>query len=70
MVPVESEFNGRKTMRYQYTVTNPNTSDEKYFTISKRTSEILDAYLREGKNVLKIQRIGAGKDTQYLINPA
>jgi hypothetical protein len=25
---------------------------------------------REGKNQLKIQRIGTGKDTQYLINPA
>jgi hypothetical protein len=69
MEPVESEFNGKKTIRYQYAVTDPNTSEEKYFTVSKRTSEILDAYLRDGKNLLKIQRIGAGKDTQYLINP-
>lgn len=69
MESVESEFNGKKTMRYQYAVTNPNTSEAKYFTVSKRTSEILDAYLREGKNLLKIRRIGAGKDTQYLINP-
>jgi hypothetical protein len=70
METVESEFNGKKTIRYQYTVADPNTSEEKYFTVSKRTSEILDAYLRESKNLLKIQRIGAGKDTQYVINPA
>jgi hypothetical protein len=69
MEPVESEFNGKKTMRYQYAVADPNKSAEKYFTVSKRTSEILDTYLREGKSQLKIQRIGTGKDTQYLINP-
>jgi hypothetical protein len=68
--PIEAEFNGKKSMRYQYVVTDPNTSEEKYFPASKRTSELIDAYLRESKTILKIQRIGTGKDTQYIVVPA
>jgi hypothetical protein len=33
----EAEFNGRKTQRYQYTVTDPNSGSyqEKYLTVGK-----------------------------------
>jgi len=33
----EAEFNGRKTQRYQYTVTDPNSGSyqEKYLTVDK-----------------------------------
>jgi hypothetical protein len=69
--PVEFEFNGKKSIRYQYTVIDPNSPDqEKYFTVSKRTSEVIDAHLAEQRNTLKIHRIGAGKETQYMIVPA
>jgi hypothetical protein len=69
--PVESEFNGKKTQRYQYTVLEPDfPEDEKYFPASKRTSEVIDTHLTEGRTLLKVQRIGAGKDTQYIITPA
>jgi hypothetical protein len=30
----------------------------------------IDTYLAEGKNILKVDRIGAGKETQYIIRPA
>jgi hypothetical protein len=70
--PVEAEFDDKKTMRFQYTVTDPNDLEqsEKYFTVSKRNSAMIDAYLTEGQSILKIHRIGAGKETQYLITPA
>jgi hypothetical protein len=70
--PVEVEFDGKKSTRYQYVVTDPNDLEqqEKYFTLSKRTSAVIDTCLSEGKSILKIHRIGAGKDTQYLITPA
>ena len=49
-------INGRKTQRYQYTVTEPNNSssnqEEKYLTVGKRTSEEIDSYLMEGHNTL------------------
>jgi hypothetical protein len=69
MEPVEVEFDGKKSTRYQYTVTDPNDQEqsEKYFTLSKRNSALIDTFLTEGQSILKIHRIGAGKDTQYLI---
>jgi hypothetical protein len=70
---IEAEFNGEKTLRYQYTVTEPNNGNnnqEKYLTVGKRTSEEIDTYLSEGNNVLKIQRFGLGKDTRYHVTPA
>jgi hypothetical protein len=69
--PVDVEFEGKKSIRYQYTVTDPNETDKsKYFTVSKRNSALIDTYLAEGQSILKIHRIGAGKDTQYAITPA
>ena len=72
---MEVEFEGKKSLKYQYAVTNPNEPEqpEKYFTASKRNSALIDtylAYLTEGQSILKIHRIGAGKDTQYAITPA
>jgi hypothetical protein len=69
--PVEKEFEvGKKVQRFQYTIKDPNTGQEKYWTASKRTSEQIDAYLSEGHSLLKIQRIGSGIDTRYNIMPA
>ena len=68
----EAEFNGRKTQRYQYTVSEPNSGSnhEKYLTVGKRTSKEIDSYLSEGHILLKIQRFGLGKDTCYHVTPA
>src|SRR6266566_3591286 len=68
--PKEVEFNGKKNQRYQYTVFDPNVEDEKYFTVSKRTSEVIDTYLGQRQSILTIQRIGSGKETQYIITPS
>jgi hypothetical protein len=70
MEPVEQEFDGKKVQRFQYTVKDPNTDQEKYWIVSKRTSEQVDAFLIEGHNLLKIQRLGSGNDTRYNIFPA
>src|SRR5437879_1047366 len=69
---VDAEFDGKKTRRYQYGVTDPNEPDqtEKYFTVSKRISAVTDTYMAEGRSILKIHRIGAGKHTEYIITPA
>jgi hypothetical protein len=68
--PVEKEFDGKKVQRFQYTIKDPNTGQEKYWTASKRTSEQIDAYLSEGHSLLKIHRIGSGTDTRYNIMPS
>jgi hypothetical protein len=65
-----AEFNGNKTKRYEYPVIDlgSGSNQEKYLTVGKRTSEDIDAFLLEGQNRLKIQRLGLGKDTRYLIS--
>jgi hypothetical protein len=72
MEPVEVEFDGKKSTRYQYIVTDPNEPEqpEKYFTLSKRNSAQVDILLSEGHSIIKIHRTGAGKDTQYMFTPA
>lgn len=36
--------------------------EEKYFKVGKRTSEVIDTYLVQGKNIPMIQRTGADKE--------
>jgi hypothetical protein len=68
---VEAEFNGKKTTRYRYMVTEPNNEGkEKYLEVGKQTSEEIDSHLGEGNVLLKIQRFGLGKDTRYHVVPA
>lgn len=64
----EAEFNGRKTQRYRYIVTEPNNrSQEKYLEVGKRTSEDIDSHLSEGHTLLKIQRFGLDKDIETML---
>jgi hypothetical protein len=71
--PREDEFNGKKTPRFYYVVTEPNNGidqEERYLPVGKQTSESIDSYLAEGHSLLKIQRFGLGKDTRYHVTPA
>jgi hypothetical protein len=65
-----AEFNGTKTKRYEYPVIDlgSGNNQERVLTVGKRTSEDIDAFLLEGQNRLRIQRLGLGKDTRYLIS--
>lgn len=55
---VEAEFNGKKSMRFRYTVIGIN--QEKYLEVRKQTSEEIDSSLIEGTTKLKVQRFGSG----------
>ena len=70
MIPVEKVFDGKLVQRIQYVVTDPNTGQEKYWEVGKRTSEQINEFLNKGHNLLKVQRFGSGKDTRYNIFPA
>jgi hypothetical protein len=68
---VEAEFNGKKSMRFRYTVIEEGSTDqEKYLEVGKRTSEDIDSFLVEGATRLKVQRFGAGTDTRYHVTSA
>lgn len=69
----ETDFNGRgrKTMRYMYTVTEPNNGNqEKVLEVGKRTSQEIDSHLSKGRTLLMVQRFGLGLDTRYHVIPA
>lgn len=62
---------GQYGTRIQYAVIDPNYPDkEKKFEQGKTTSKEIDKYLAQGHLLLKVQRIGAGKDTKYVVQPA
>ena len=62
---VEAEFNGKKSMRFRYTVIEEGSDHEKYLEVGIRTSEDIDSFLMEGATKLKVQRFGSGTDTRY-----
>jgi hypothetical protein len=65
---VEAEINGKKNMRFRYTVIEEGGGNqEKYLEVGKRTSEDIDSFLAEGATKLKVQRFGSGTDTRYHI---
>jgi hypothetical protein len=65
---VETKFGPR----ISYTVIDPNYSDkgDKKFEASKLTSRKIDSLLSQGKTLLKITRVGSGKDTSYDVEVA
>jgi hypothetical protein len=64
---VQAEFNGKKSLRFRYTVIEDGSSgdQEKYFEVSKTSSEKIDSLLIEGHTRLKISRSGLGIATRY-----
>jgi len=62
---VEADFNGKKSLRFRYTVIEEGSDQEKYFEVSKTSSEKIDALLIEGHIRLKISRSGLGIATRY-----
>jgi hypothetical protein len=63
---------GKFGPRISYSVIDPNYSDkgEKKFEAGKLTSKKVDSLLSQGKTLLKITRIGSGKDTSYNVEAA
>ncbi len=73
---VAERFNDKNNMLFLYTVIDPetsgidlNTSRRQLFPANKDTSEIIDTHLREGSNILRIQKIGTGEESQYIVTP-
>ena len=68
---VEAEFNGKKSMRFRYTVIEEGSSNqEKYWEVAKTTSEDIDLFLWEATTKLKVERLGSGIGTRYHVIPA
>ncbi len=73
---VPESFNDKNNMLFLYEVIDPETSGidvkisrRQVFPANKDTSEIIDTHLRECSNILRIQKIGTGEASQYVITP-
>jgi hypothetical protein len=66
------QVEGQYGLRIQYMVIDPNYADkgDKKFEAGKKTSNDIDAQLRQGNRLLKIRRLGTGTDTKYSVAPA
>nr|WP_294804506.1 hypothetical protein [uncultured Nitrososphaera sp.] len=69
---VDSEYEGKKTggKSVQFTVIDPRVADvQKILTISVKKADGIMALLKAGKTLLDIQKIGTGKDSQFIAIP-
>ena len=68
---VEKPYNGQLFKRISFTVIEPENDDnsEKFFEVGKRSARLIIAKLKEGHTLLKVERIGSGKDTLYVPTP-
>ena len=66
---IDYEGNGEKVRKFDYAVTDPNTTEIQIFRASTRTSGDIDALLAEGYRLLKVRREGSGKNTRYYATP-
>jgi hypothetical protein len=66
--PVEKQYNGQTSRKVRFIVIDPNSgsNDEKFFDVGMRSTKLILPKLKKGNNILKIERIGSGKDTLYV----
>ena len=65
---VEKTYNGQAIKKIRFIVADPNEENksEKYFDVGKRSARLIIAKLKEGHKLLKVERIGSGKETLYI----
>src|SRR5919198_4783293 len=65
---VEKTYNGQTVKKIRFIVIEPNSgsTQEKFFDVGRRSARLIIAKLKEGHTLLKIERIGSGKDTLYI----
>ena len=64
---VEKIYKGKPFTQIRFIVIEQNSDNkEKSFDVGKKSARLIIAKLKEGYTLLKIERIGLGKDTLYL----
>lgn len=65
-IQVETEYEGKKSMRYQYVITRQDGSQQ-YWQANTATSNLIDDKISEEKYKVKVKRIGSGRQTIYTV---
>lgn len=68
IIEVEKTYNDQKVKKIRFIVSDPNSesNEEKLFDVGRRSARLILGKLKEGYTLLKIERIGAGKETLYI----
>lgn len=68
---VEKPYNGQLFRKISFTVVEPENNDnsEKFFEVGRRSARLIIAKLKAGNTLLKMERIGSGKETLYVPTP-
>jgi hypothetical protein len=72
--PVWKDFdqdgvNERLVYEYKVIEVNNAQAGPKTWDLSKRWSEMIDHYLKQGERILRVERVGAGMKTMYYFSP-
>ena len=65
---VEKMYNGEPTEKCRFIVIDPNSGSdaEKFFDVGKRSARLIVPKLKEGHRMLRMERVGSGKETLYI----
>ena len=65
---VEKTYNDQHVKKVRFIVVEPNSgsNSEKFFDVGKRSARLIVEKIKAGHKTLKIERIGAGKETLYI----
>jgi hypothetical protein len=65
---VEKMYNGEPTEKCRFIVIDPNSGNDvgKFFDVGKRSARLIVSKLKEGHRMLRIERVGSGKETLYI----
>ena len=65
---VEKTYNDQKVKKIRFIVVDPSSesSIEKFFDVGKRSARLILEKLKERRTLLRIERIGVGKETLYI----
>jgi hypothetical protein len=68
MTKVEKMYNGEPTEKCRVIVIYPNSGSnaEKFIDVGKRSARLIVPKLKEGHRMLRIERVGSGKETLYI----
>jgi hypothetical protein len=68
MTKVEKMYNSEPTEKCRFIVIVPNSGSdaEKAFDVGKRSARLIVPKVKEGHRMLRIERVGSGKETLYI----
>jgi hypothetical protein len=73
IIEVEKPYNDQISKKIRFTViesdSNSSSNEEKFFEVGRRSAKLIIAKLKEGHTLLKIERVGSGKETLYVLTP-